>query len=61
VARRLAEPYDWADFGPHAPVPTQVAEWAGHSVGVLPRIYAKCIVGQDDLAKRRISETLRQT
>jgi integrase len=40
--------------------PTQVAEWAGHSVDVLLRIYAKCIVGQDELAKRRISEALLQ-
>jgi hypothetical protein len=28
---------------------------AGHSVDVLLRIYAKCVVGQDELAKRRIS------
>jgi integrase len=41
--------------------PTQVAEWAGHNVDVLLRIYAKCVVGQDELAKRRISEALRQT
>jgi hypothetical protein len=40
--------------------PTQVAEWAGHSVDVLLRIYAKCVVGQDELAKRRISQALRQ-
>ena len=40
--------------------PTQVAEWAGHSVDVLLRIYAKCVVGQDELAKRRISDALRQ-
>jgi predicted DNA-binding transcriptional regulator AlpA len=40
--------------------PTQVAEWAGHSVDVLLWIYAKCVVGQDELAKRRISEALRQ-
>ena len=40
--------------------PTQVAEWAGHSVDVLLRIYAKCVVGQDELAKRRISEALQQ-
>jgi hypothetical protein len=39
--------------------PTQVAEWAGHSVDVL-RIYAKCVVGQGELAKRRIGEALRQ-
>jgi len=41
-------------------LPTQVAEWAGHSVDVLLRIYAKCVVGQDELAKRRISEALLQ-
>jgi hypothetical protein len=40
--------------------PTQVAERAWHTVDVLWRIYAKCVVGQDDLAKRRISEALRQ-
>jgi len=38
--------------------PTQVAEWAGHSLDVLLRIYAKCLIGQDELAKRRISEAL---
>ena len=38
--------------------PTQVAEWAGHSVEVLLRIYAKCLVGQDQIAKRRITEAL---
>lgn len=40
--------------------PTQVAEWAGHNVNVLLRIYAKCLAGQDDLAKRRIAEALRE-
>jgi hypothetical protein len=39
--------------------PTQVAEWAGHSVDVLRRIDAKCQVGQDELAKQRIAEALR--
>jgi hypothetical protein len=29
------------------------------SVDVLLRIYAKCVVGQDELAKRRISAALR--
>jgi len=29
-------------------------------VDVLLRIYAKCVVGQDELAKRRISEVLRE-
>jgi hypothetical protein len=39
---------------------TKVAEWAGHSVDVLLRSHTKCVVGQDELAKRRISEALRQ-
>jgi hypothetical protein len=34
--------------------------WAGHSVDVLPQIYAKCAVGQDEYAKRRGTEALRQ-
>lgn len=46
----------WLNAGVPA---TQVAEWAGHSVEVLLRIYAKCIVGQDETAKRRIAEALR--
>ena len=49
LARR---PYDlrhacvstWLNAGVPAP---QVAEWAGHSVDVLLRIYAACVVGQD--------------
>ncbi|WP_460514382.1 hypothetical protein [Flindersiella endophytica] len=35
--------------------PTQVAEWAGHSVAVLFKIYAKRLVGQYEAAKRRIA------
>jgi integrase len=38
--------------------PTQVAEWAGHSVEVLLRVYAKCLEGQDEVAKRRITTAL---
>jgi integrase len=61
LARR---PYDlrhaclstWLNGGVY---PTQVAEWAGHSVDVLLRIYAKCVAGQDELAKRRIDDALR--
>lgn len=60
LARR---PYDlrhacvstWLNAGIPAP---QVAEWAGHSVDVLLRIYAKCIEGQDVVAKRRIAAAL---
>ena len=38
--------------------PAQVAEWAGHSVAILLKIYAKCLDGQDVIAKRRIEEAL---
>ncbi|GAA3106033.1 tyrosine-type recombinase/integrase [Nonomuraea salmonea] len=46
----------WLNAGVPA---TQVAEWAGHSVEVLLRIYAKCIVGQDEAARQRIDQALR--
>jgi hypothetical protein len=46
----------WLNAGVPA---TQVAEWAGHSVAVLLRVYAKCIVGQDDDARRRIEQAMR--
>ena len=38
--------------------PTQITEWAGHSVAVLLRVYAKCIAGQDDIAREQISRAL---
>lgn len=61
LARR---PYDlrhaavstWLNGGVPAP---QVAAWAGHSVDVLLRVYAKCIAGQDATARRRVEEALR--
>jgi integrase len=40
--------------------PAQVAEWAGHSIAVLLKVYAKCIDGQDQIAKRRIEDALRE-
>jgi integrase len=58
-----ARPYDlrhaavstWLNAG----VPsTQVAEWAGHSLAVLLQIYAKCLVGQEEAARRRIDAAL---
>ncbi len=63
LARR---PYDlwhaavstWLNAGVPAP---QVAEWAGHSVGVLVRVYAKCITGQHEEAKRRIEDATSPT
>jgi len=39
--------------------PPQVAEWAGNSVDVLLRVYAKCIVGRDKLNRRLIEDALR--
>ncbi|WP_433289941.1 hypothetical protein ACQPZQ_41375 [Pseudonocardia sp. CA-142604] len=38
--------------------PTQVAEWAGHSVAVLLRVYAKCIAGQEEAARRSVALAL---
>lgn len=34
--------------------PTQVAEWAGNSVPVLPASYARCVEGQLPDLKRRL-------
>ena len=45
----------WLNAGVPA---TQVAEWAGHSVHVLMRVYAKCVYGQDEAARRRIEAAL---
>lgn len=60
LARR---PYDlrhacvstWLNAGVPA---TQVAAWAGHSVNVLLRVYAKCVYGQQEQALRRIDDAL---
>jgi hypothetical protein len=41
--------------------PAQVAEWAGHSVDVLLKVYAKCINGQETVARRRVENALRGT
>lgn len=38
--------------------PQQVAEWAGHSPAVLLRIYAKCLDGDEQAARRRITAAL---
>jgi hypothetical protein len=49
----------------HGPTPgyprTQVAAWAGHSVAVLLQIYAKCLAGQEDTARRRIAAALGES
>jgi integrase len=38
----------WLNVGVPA---TQVAEWADHDVAVLLQIYAKCLAGQEELAR----------
>jgi hypothetical protein len=35
-----------------------VADWAGHSVEVLLRIYAKCLDGGDALIRQRVQAAL---
>lgn len=35
---------------------TRVAEWAGHSVAVLLRVYAKCLDGGEQAARTEVSE-----
>ncbi|GII03110.1 tyrosine-type recombinase/integrase [Planobispora takensis] len=50
-ALRHAAVSTWLNAGVPAP---QVAEWAGHSVNVLLRVYATCIHGQGREAMRRI-------
>lgn len=60
LARR---PYDlrhacvslWLNAGVPA---TTVADWAGHSVAVLLRVYAKCVDGEADAAKQRVEAAL---
>ena len=38
--------------------PTTVAEWAGHSVEVLLKIYAKCLDGTDVAVRNRVQAAL---
>lgn len=40
--------------------PAFVAEWAGHSVNVLLRVYAKSVEGRDVLARGRLMRYLAQ-
>jgi hypothetical protein len=39
--------------------PQQVAEWAGHGLAVLLRVYATCVDGDDVAARRRIEAALQ--
>lgn len=48
----------WLNAGVAAP---QIAEWAGHSVEMLLSTYAKCIDGQEELARKRIETALEWT
>jgi integrase len=45
----------WLNAGVPA---TQVAEWAGHSVHVLLKVYAACIDGEESAALKRIQAAL---
>ena len=56
-ALRHAAVSTWLNAGVPA---TQVAEWAGHSVHVLLKVYAKCIVGQDGSARQRVEDAFRE-
>ncbi|MFD1046439.1 integrase, partial [Kibdelosporangium lantanae] len=38
--------------------PTRVAEWAGHSLSVLMRVYAKCLDGGEQQARARVQQLL---
>ncbi|QGK71614.1 tyrosine-type recombinase/integrase [Allosaccharopolyspora coralli] len=46
----------WLNAGVEA---TRVAEWAGHSVHVLLRVYAKCLDGGEQEARARVDRALR--
>jgi integrase len=41
--------------------PAQVAAWGGHSVETLLRVYAKCLDGEHETAKRKIMTALAET
>lgn len=45
----------WLNGG--VPAPT-VAEWAGHSVEVLLEVYAKCLDGQEHMARQQVQRAL---
>jgi hypothetical protein len=54
-ALRHASVSTWLSGGVPA---TQVAEWAGHSVEVLLKVYAKTIDGQEEAARQRVMDAL---
>jgi integrase len=40
--------------------PTEIAAWAGHSVEMLMRVYARCVAGMEDVWVARMDATLRR-
>ena len=62
----LHRPYDLRHSGVtwrlNSGVPaTEIAAWAGHGVEVLMRVYARCVVGMEDVWITRMDATLRPT
>lgn len=59
----VKRPYDlrhaavstWLNAGVEA---TRVAEWAGHSVAVLLRVYAKCLDGGEQAARAKVQQAM---
>lgn len=38
---------------------TEIAAWAGHSVEMLMRVYARCVAGMEDVWIARMDATIR--
>ena len=60
----LHRPYDLRHSGVtwrlNSGVPaTEIAAWAGHSVEMLMRVYARCVAGMEDVWITRMDATLR--
>jgi integrase len=60
----LSRPYDLRHSGVtwrlnSGVPPTEVAAWAGHSVEVLMRTYAKCMTGMEEIWITRMNQALR--
>jgi hypothetical protein len=53
-SRNLAAVSTWLNSG-EGP---RVAKWAGHSLAVLLRVYAKCLDGGEQAARDRVERTL---
>ncbi len=60
----LRRPYDLRHSGitwrlNSGVTPTEIAAWAGHSVDMLLRVYARCVAGMEDVWVARMDATLR--